>query len=270
MSLLEAIFLGILQGATEFLPISSSGHLVIIPAVFELTPPDLVFIGLVHLGTLLAVLVYFRQDILDILRGWFAGLWQRQPMASTESRLGWYILAGTIPAAAAGFFLESFFEEVFGAPTVAAFFLLVTGVFLVIGERLLSGEKTFATMGWLDAIVIGLFQMFALFPGLSRSGSTITGGLLRGLDRPSAARYSFLLGIPAIAGAGLLSLLDIFGAEQTVSLGVYAAGFAAAAVSGYLCIAFLLSWVKSHSLYVFAAYCFLVGGLYLLFTLLRG
>jgi undecaprenyl-diphosphatase len=267
MSLLEAIFLGILQGATEFLPISSSGHLVLVPAVFNLAPPDLVFIGLVHTGTLLAVLIYFRQDIIEILRGWFGGLRTRQPMGTTESRLGWYILAGTIPAALAGLLLESFFEEVFGTPIIAAFFLLVTGTFLVIGERLLSGKKTLATMGWTDAIVIGLFQMLALFPGLSRSGSTITGGLLRGLDRPTAARYSFLLGIPAIAGAGLLSIIDIFGAERTVSLGVYAGGFIAAAVSGYLCIAFLLSWVRTHSLYIFAAYCFLVGGLYLAFNL---
>lgn len=267
MSLLEAIFLGILQGATEFLPISSSGHLVLVPAVLDLAPPDLVFIGLVHLGTLLAVLIYFRQDIVDILRGWFDGLRRRAPMGSTESRLGWYILAGTIPAAAAGFFLESFFEQAFGTPVIAAFFLLVTGALLVTGERLMTGEKTVATMTWLDAIVIGLFQMLALFPGLSRSGSTITGGLLRGLDRPTAARYSFLLGIPAITGAGLLSLIDIFGAEQTVSLWVYLGGFVAAAVSGYLCIAFLLNWVKSHSLYIFAAYCFLVGGTYLAFTL---
>lgn len=267
MSLLEAIFLGILQGATEFLPISSSGHLVIVPAVFNLPAPDLVFIGLVHLGTLLAVLIYFRQDIIDILGGWFNGLRTRQPMATTESRLGWYILVGTIPAAAAGFLLESFFEEIFGAPTIAAFFLLVTGTLLVIGERMLTGKKNVDTMNWTDAIVIGLFQMLALFPGLSRSGSTITGGLLRGLDRPTAARYSFLLGIPAIAGAGLLSVIDIFGAARDLPLTTYLAGFAAAAIAGYLCIAFLLSWVKGHSLYIFAAYCYIVGGLYLAFNL---
>ncbi|MEZ4518274.1 MAG: undecaprenyl-diphosphate phosphatase [Chloroflexota bacterium] len=150
---------------------------------------------------------------------------------------------------------------------IAASFLLVTGIMLVIGERMLSGDKTFETMTWTDSIIIGLFQMLALFPGLSRSGSTITGGLLRGLDRPTAARYSFLLGIPAIAGAGLLSLIDIFGADRTLSLGIYLGGFLAAAISGYLCIAFLLSWVKSHSLYIFAAYCFIVGGLFLAFNL---
>lgn len=267
MSILEAIFLGILQGATEFLPISSSGHLVIVPTVFDLTSPDLVFIGLVHLGTLLAVLVYFRNDILDILAGFFRGIAARQPFGTTEARLGWWILIGTIPAAAAGLLFESFFEEVFGAPNIAAFFLLVTGGLLVLGERLLSGDKTFETMTGIDAIIIGLFQMLALFPGISRSGSTIVGGLLRGLDRSSAARYSFLLGIPAIAGAGLLSLVEIFGAERAYEIPVYIAGFAAAAIAGYLCIYFLLAWVRNHSLYIFAAYCFTVGGLYLLFNL---
>lgn len=267
MSILEAIFLGILQGATEFLPISSSGHLVIVPTVFDLTSPDLVFIGLVHLGTLLAVLIYFRTDIYEIVTGFLRAIAARQPFGSTEARLGWWILIGTIPAAAAGLLLESFFEEVFGAPNIAAFFLLVTGGLLVLGERLLSGKKTFETMTAADAIVIGLFQMLALFPGVSRSGSTIVGGLLRGLDRSAAARYSFLLGIPAIAGAGLLSLVEIFGAERAYAFPVYIAGFAAAAISGYLCIYFLLAWVRNHSLYIFAVYCFVVGGLYLLFNL---
>lgn len=267
MSLLEAILLGILQGATEFLPISSSGHLILVPTVLDVPVPDLVFIGLVHLGTLLAVLIYFWKDVLNILRAFFEGLRTRQPMGTTDSRLGWYILVGTIPAAAAGLLLEDFFAEVFSSPNIAAFFLLVTGVFLVIGERMLTGKKTIETMSWVDAIVIGLFQMLALFPGLSRSGSTITGGLIRGLDRPTAARYSFLLGIPAIAGAGLLSIIDIIGNSGTESLLVYAAGFIAAAVTGYLCIAFVLSWVKSHSLYIFAAYCFTVGGLFLLINL---
>lgn len=267
MSILEAIFLGILQGATEFLPISSSGHLVIVPNVFELTAPDLVFIGLVHLGTLLAVLIYFRQDIWEIVRGFLRALVARQPFSTTEARLGWFILIGTIPAAAAGLLLESFFEEVFGSPIAAAFFLLGTGGLLVLGERLLSGKKTFATMTGSDAIIIGLFQMLALFPGISRSGSTIVGGLLRGLDRSAAARYSFLLGIPAIAGAGLLSLIDIFGADRAYAIPVYVAGFAAAAIAGYACIYFLLAWVRNHSLYIFAAYTFAVGGLYLAFNL---
>ena len=126
------------------------------------------------------------------------------------SRLGWLILLGTVPVGIAGLTLNDFFERVFGAPAIVAGFLLVTAVLLVIGERLLTGEKLLANMTWADALIVGGFQLLALFPGLSRSGSTIIGGLLRGFDRPTATRFSFLIGIPAIAAAGLLSILEIF------------------------------------------------------------
>lgn len=269
MTTIEAIILGIIQGATEFLPISSSGHLVLVPAVFQLTEPNLSMIATVHEGTLLAVLIYFRRDIWQIIRAVWDGLRQRRPMGTADSRLGWYIAVGTLPAALAGLLLESFFEEVFGTPIAAAGFLLGTAVLLVSGERLLSGNKDTSQMSWLDALIIGFMQMLALFPGISRSGSTITAGLWRGLDRATAARYSFLLGIPAILGAGLLSLGDLIEAGNLAGqLPIYLAGFAAAAVSGYACIHFLLSWLRSRSLYIFAAYCALFGGLFLLFSLL--
>ncbi|MBK6710627.1 MAG: undecaprenyl-diphosphate phosphatase [Chloroflexi bacterium] len=269
MSIIEAIFLGILQGATEFLPVSSSGHLVLVPAIFDITAPDLTLIGLVHLGTLVAVLIYFRRDLWDIMVGVWRGLAERQPLGTTNARLGWFIVVGCIPAALAGFLLQDFFDGVFSHPNWAAFFLLVTAVLLVIGERMISGKKTFDTMNWLDTIVIGLFQMAALFPGWSRSGSTIAGGLLRGFDRPTAARYSFLLGVPVILGAGLLSLLDVLTAEVMMfSTAVYLSAFLAAAISGYLCIAFLLNWVRSHSLYIFAVYTAVLGTGYLLYSFL--
>ncbi|KAA3660365.1 MAG: hypothetical protein DWQ04_19650 [Chloroflexi bacterium] len=268
MSILEAIILGIIQGATEFLPISSSGHLVLLPTIFNLTSPDLAMTGLVHLGSLMAVLIYFRQDLWEIVTAVLTGLRNKQPLATTHARLGWYIVAGSVPAALAGFLLEDFFEGVFGEPRWAAFFLLITAVLLITGERLLSGKKTFDTMTWTDAIIIGLFQMMALLPGVSRSGSTIVGGLVRGLDRSISARFSFLLGTPVILGAGLLSVIDIITApEQVYSTGVYIAAFLAAGISGYACIAFLISWVRSHSLYVFAAYTAVFGILYLLFSL---
>lgn len=267
MSLLEAIILGIIQGATEFLPISSSGHLVLIPAIFGMTQPSLNIIAVAHLGSLLAVLIYFRKDLWAILAAVVHGLIQRDPMAATNSRLGWYIAAGSIPAAVAGLLFSDFFDTVFGTPTLAAFFLLVTALLLVLGERMLTGVKSLANMTWSDAMIIGLFQMLALFPGISRSGSTITGGLWRGLDRETAARYSFLLGVPAILGAGLLSVLDL---QQSGSLladwQILLGAFLAAAVVGYLCIYFLLAWLRSHTLYIFAAYCALLGGGYLLWT----
>ena len=268
MTVLEAIILGIVQGATEFLPVSSSGHLVLVPAILNWPPPRLVLVAIAHQGTLLAVLIYFRQDLWAILSAVWRGLRQRQPLATPEARLGWYILAGSIPAGLAGLALSDFFEEVFSAPTIAAGFLLVTAVLLVIGERLLSGQKPLTEISLVDAIVVGLFQTLALFPGVSRSGSTITAGLWRGLDRAAAARFSFLLGVPAILGAGLLSAVDIAQAGDLADQWpILTAEFIAAAVSGYLCIHFLLSWLRRHTLYPFAIYCAGFGAIYLLSTL---
>jgi undecaprenyl-diphosphatase len=271
MSIFEAIIVGIIQGATEFLPISSSGHLVLLPQLFKMTPPDLTLIGLVHMGTLLAVLFYFRQDLWDIITAVLRDLSNRQPLASSDARLGWFIVVGSIPVVLIGLPLEGFFEEVFSSPRVAAGFLLVTAVLLLLGERMLSGHKTVAKMSWADAIIIGLFQVMALFPGISRSGSTIVGGLLRGLDRPTAARYSFLLGIPAILGAGLKAILDIFSANSAeFTANVYIFAFIAAAVSGYACIHWLLTWVRNHTLYGFAAYVTLFSLTFLLISFLTG
>ncbi|WP_420628319.1 undecaprenyl-diphosphate phosphatase [Candidatus Leptofilum sp.] len=270
MSIFEAIILGIIQGATEFLPISSSGHLVLLPEIFQMTNPDLTLIGLVHAGTLLAVLIYFRQDLWDIVTAVLRDLSQRQPLASPEARLGWLIVVGSIPVGIVGLLFADFFEEAFGSPRVAAGFLLVTAVLLVLGERMLSGKKEMAAMSWTDAIIVGLFQMMALFPGVSRSGSTIVGGLARGLDRPTAARFSFLLGIPAILGAGLQAILAIFTESAQFSASVYIFSFLAAAVSGYVCIHWLLTWVKNHTLYGFAIYVALLSIGYLIYSAIIG
>lgn len=271
MSIIEAVIIGFIQGATEFLPISSSGHLVLLPEIFQMTNPDLTLIGLVHAGTLLAVLIYFWRDLWAIATAVLHDFAQRKPLASADARLGWFIVIGTIPVVLVGLPLESFFEEVFSSPRAAAGFLLVTAVLLVLGERLLSGKKDIPHMTWTDAIIIGLFQALALFPGVSRSGSTIVGGLSRGLDRPTAARFSFLLGIPAILGAGLQAILNIFSANGSdFSLGVYVAAFIAAGVTGYACIHWLLTWVKNHTLYGFAAYVALLGIGFLLFSFFAG
>ena len=265
MTILEAIFLGIIQGATEFLPISSSGHTLLLPSLLRMSEPSLSLIAIAHQGTLLAVLVYFWRDLWDIVTGVLNGLRTGRPLAGDASRLGWYIVAGSIPAAIAGLTLEDFFESVFGEPTFAAFFLLVTAGLLVIGERLHSGHKELPGVKGSDAVIIGLFQMLALLPGISRSGSTITGGLWRGLDRATAARFSFLLGVPAILGAGVLALVDVVEAGNVVSQApVYLTTFLGAAVTGYACIHFLLTWLRQHSLHVFAAYCTGFGLLYLL------
>jgi undecaprenyl-diphosphatase len=233
-----------------------------------MTPPDLALIAVLHLGTLLAILIYFRRDLWEIITAVLRGLIAKEPMETTEARLGWLILLGTIPAVVAGLLFEEKLEEIFASPQITAFFLLITAVLLVMGERLLSGTKTPATMNWKDTTIIGLFQAFALFPGVSRSGSTIAGGLVRGLDRPTATRFSFLLGVPVILGAGLFSLLDLAGSAAAFEPIIYVAGFISAALVGYFCIYFLLRWVRSHTLYIFAGYCALLGGGYLLYSLL--
>ena len=269
MTIIEAIILGIVQGATEFLPISSSGHMVLIPASFNMTRPDLNAVAIAHLGTLLAVLVYFYKDLRDILIGTLSGIKKGALMGTTEARLGWYIVVGSIPAAVAGLTLEDYFEEIFSAPTIAASFLLFTAALLVFGEYKRSGKKELSGMSWLDAITIGLFQMLALFPGISRSGSTIVGGLLRGLDRELAARYSFLLGVPAILGAGLLSLLDLLGSANFNSqIPALVTTFIFSAIVGYTCIHFLIQWLKKRSLIPFAIYCSALGIIFLVINAL--
>lgn len=265
MTIVEAIILGIIQGATEFLPISSSGHLLLVPALLNISEPDLNTTAIAHLGTLLAVLIYFRNDVWQIIAGVLNGLYQRRPFENDMSRLGWQILAGTIPAAVIGLVFQDTFDEIFGNPTIAAIALFGTAALLIIGERLYSGTKSLAKLTWPDAVIIGLFQLIALMPGISRSGSTITGGLARNLDRATAARFSFLLGIPAIAGAGLLALFELFSASNIgEQLPVLGATFLFSAVVGYLCIAFLLSWLRQRRLYPFAIYCAVFGALFLI------
>ncbi len=267
MSIIEAIILGIVQGTTEFLPISSSGHLVLLPHIFGRSVPDLTLVGILHLGTLTAILIYFWRELWQIGLAVLQGLQQRDLMGTPDARLGWLIVIGSIPAIIAGLLFNDFLEQIFDSPTAAAFFLLVTAVLLVAGERMLSGDKAIAQMNWKDATIVGLFQSLALFPGLSRSGSTIVGGLQRGLDRPSATQFSFLVGIPVFLGAGVLSIVEVVTAPvMPYAPSVYIVGFLSAAVVGYACIYFLLRWVRSHSLYIFAAYCALLGGGYLLYS----
>lgn len=264
MSILEALILGIVQGATEFLPVSSSGHLLIVPDLFNLTEPSLNVIATAHQGTLLAVLVYFATDLWAIAKGVLGGLRQRQLFGTTEARLGWYVVAGTVPAVIVGFPLSARFDEMF-SPVAAAISLIVTSLFLVIGERYLTGKKSLSQMNWSDALFIGIAQVLALIPGNSRSGITISAGLVRDLDRATAARYSFLLGIPAIAGAGLLALFDLLAApDLSQQLPVLLITFLTSVITGYLCIRFLLNWLKSHSLIPFIIYRVVLGTAYLL------
>ena len=264
MSLFQAFILGIVQGLTEFLPISSSGHLVLVPHLLDWRLDQryvFAFDVLVQLGTLLAVIAYFWDDLWHIAQEWLLALSRRRPFATAEARLGWYLILATIPAVVGGLTLNHKVEAAFSNPHAVGGFLLLTALLLFVADRVGKQQRTWAQFDAWDALVMGLFQVLALFPGVSRSGSTIAGGMYRHLDRPTAARFSFLMSVPVMLGAGAFALMDLFQQPQSLSaaLGPLLVGFATAAVSGYLAIRWLLRCLVNHNLSVCAVYCTLVG-----------
>ncbi|MGD8398871.1 MAG: undecaprenyl-diphosphatase UppP [Anaerolineae bacterium] len=268
MSLLQAIILGIVQGATEFVPVSSSGHLVLVPWFLGWESPGLVFDTMLHMGTLLAVLAYFWRDWWRLISAWLRGL-VRRDWSDPDARLAWLLLAGTVPAAVIGFLFEDFFESLFAAPAWVSFFLLVTAALLAASEWLGRRAREIDGLRWPDAVVIGLGQAAAIAPGISRSGATIAAGLGRGLARAAAARFSFLLATPIILGAGVFKMTDLLAAPDPLAQApVLVAGFVAAAISGYACIWGLLRYLQRGRLYPFAVYCTVLGLTGLLWALL--
>jgi undecaprenyl-diphosphatase len=267
MGIFEAIILGIVQGATEFLPVSSSGHLVLVPSVFGFDKAPFAFDVLVQVGTLVAVVVYYRRRLLTLTHKTLAGLTSGRPFGSPEARFAWYVVVATIPAAAVGMKFKDVFEQTFASPQAAFGFLLLTAALLVIAEMLSkrsqARRRVEDEMTLIDAVVVGLFQAMALFPGVSRSGSTIAGGMLRGLRRESAANFSFIMSIPVMLGAGILTLKDLIEQpDQLSALAVpIAVGFVVSALTGYVAIWFCLKIVKEYGLLPFAGYCLLVGAL---------
>lgn len=269
MDIIQAMLLGLLQGATEFIPVSSSGHLVLVPWLLGWDSPGLVYDTVVHWGTLAAVLAYFWRDWLALLGAWLRGL-VRWDWRDPQARLMWLLIAGSIPAALFGFLLEDFFESLFGQPAWVAVFLLVTAALLTLSERLGDRSRPMSDLRWPDALLIGLAQASAIAPGISRSGATIAAGLFRGLERDVAARFSFLLSTPIIFGAGLLQLVDLAEAADPAALiPALAAGFLAAAVAGYACIWALLRYLQRGRLYPFAVYCACAGVFCLIVAWLR-
>ena len=269
MDLLEALILGIVQGATEFLPVSSSGHLVLVPWWFGFDKPPLMFDVVVHLGTLMAVLVYFWRDWLTLLQAGKHAL-RNRTLQDPDARLLLLIVLGTAPAALAGLFLESVFEAAFAEPRAAALFLLLTAGLLTLSERLHTAGRPLSDLRIPDALLVGSAQAFAIFPGVSRSGSTIAAGMLRGLSRPVAARFSFLLATPIIIGAGAKQVLDVLTGDVTLGnelIGPLIVGFLVAAVVGFFSIWFLMRLLQSRRLYGFAAYCAAFGTVSLLVAL---
>lgn len=263
MTVLQSIFLGIVQGITEFLPISSSGHLVLVPYLLSWDIPvgqAFIFDVLVQVATLIAVLGYFWKEYVQILQEMLGGLIRRTPFESFQARLGWYIILATIPAGIAGLLLKDSVERAFANPLVTSFSLFGTAILLVIAERVGKRIRSIEDLKAKDALIVGTFQVLALFPGLSRSGATITGGMTRDLQRPSAARFAFLIAAPIMLAAGVGAAIDVLRLPDLMaSLPVFLPGFIASAVVGYLAIGWLISFLNRYSLYYFAAYCALIG-----------
>jgi len=278
MTWLQALILGLLQGATEFIPVSSSGHLTLVPWLLNWTfDPDLKFAFdvMTHWGTLIAVLTVFWSDLWALALGWLRtlglnvgtgpapvpsdGIWTRMRV-DADGRLAWLILIGSIPAAVMGLLFESFFEMLFGTPLYVSLLLLVTAGLLAFFEWRGTNGRDLSSLTWLDALLIGLGQAAAIAPGISRSGATMAAGLMRGVRRAAAARFSFLLSTPVILGAGVWQLKDLI-AERgwTANMAPLLFGFLAAGIAGYLCIRFLLSYLRRGKLYPFAIYCALAG-----------
>jgi undecaprenyl-diphosphatase len=268
LTVFQAIVLGLTQGITEFAPISSSGHLILVPWLFGwsiVQDPALnkTFDVALHMGTLLGAVIYFRKDLWRYIKAWFASVGARE-MHTPDERFAWALVIGTIPGAIAGALFESTIEDTLGQPWLIAVMLACFGVVLYLVDRVCRQDRSFETIGPRTGLFLGTAQALALQPGVSRSGVTITAARLIGLERGSAARASFLLAIPIIAGAGLYKSLDVmqngfqgYGAQ-------FFWGFVASAVSGFVVIWFLLRYLRRHDFLLFMVYRLAVAALVLL------
>ncbi|MEX2274101.1 MAG: undecaprenyl-diphosphatase UppP [Actinomycetota bacterium] len=259
MSIFQAIVLGITQGVTEFAPISSSGHLILVPWLFgwdKLGDADLdkAFDVALHVGTLVGAVVYFRRDLLRYLRAWIGSIRHRR-ISTSDERLAWALVIGTIPGAIVGALFESFIQDELGQPWLIAVMLAVFGVVLYAVDKRMAQTRSIEDVTVKQGGILGIAQALALQPGVSRSGVTITAGRLLKLDRSSAARFSFLLSIPIIAGAGLFKGIELVrDGFPSGSTGVFIAGMVSAAISGFLVIAFLLAYLRRRDFALFMWY----------------
>ncbi|RDV84222.1 undecaprenyl-diphosphatase UppP [Ammonifex thiophilus] len=260
MGIVEAIVLGVVQGLGEFLPISSSAHLVLVPWLFSWPDPGLTFDVALHLGTLIAVVAYFWRDWLELIQKGF------RQASSREGRLFWYLVLATIPGGLAGLALEHQAETVFRTPWLVGLMLILMGLLLYLADH--KGRKQINLWGirWQEALLIGLAQAFAIIPGVSRSGVTIAAARALGINREAATRFSFLLSTPIILGAGVLKLKDLSPGDLNL---FFFSGVAAAAITGFAAIAFLLRFVTTHNFNIFVWYRFLLGAGVIFIFLLR-
>jgi undecaprenyl-diphosphatase len=263
LTIIQSIILGLIQGATEFIPVSSSGHLVLVPWLLKWDSPGLAFTVIVHLGTVTGILIFFYREWLDMLTSllrWIGGLFNKEKRVSINEdenlRMLALIVMGTIPAAVIGGLFQSFFEEVFQVPLTAALLLLVTAALLLSSERIGKQIRRIPEMNWLDGLIIGLMQVLAIFPGVSRSGATIAAARFRNIYRDDAARFSFLLSTPLIFGTGIVLIYEMASSGiEPVAIGPLVAGFVTALASTYFVIRWLLNYLRTRSTNLFAIYC---------------
>ncbi len=255
------MILGIVQGLTEFLPISSSGHLRIVPAFAGWEDPGAAFTAVIQLGTMAAVVLYFRADLIRIARAWLASLRDPSRRAELDARMGWYLVIGSVPIVVFGLAFSHQIENGARNLYIIGSALILLGLALLVAEKVSRRERDLSTITRRDAIVVGFAQSLALIPGVSRSGATITAGLLLGMDRVAAARFSFLLSIPAVVLSGVYEFKDVLSgsAEGGVGLAPTAVATLLAFVSGYVSIAFLLRFLTTHTTAVFVVYRVVLG-----------
>lgn len=268
MDIVQAVILGIIQGLTEFLPISSTGHLRIIPALLGWGDPGAAFTAVIQFGTLIAVLLYFRRDIVTISSAVIRGIATKELFHNRDAKLGWMIAGGTVPIVIVGLLLKSQIETTFRSLYVIAVSLIVLALVLMAAEwytkrRVARGERlvTLEELTWKEVMTVGFWQCVALIPGSSRSGTTITGGLFAGMDRATAARFSFLLSLPSVLAAGLLELVKERELLLSSDIGMVnlLTATVVSGVVGYASIAFLLNYLKNHTTYLFIVYRIVVG-----------
>lgn len=256
---LQALFLGTLQGLTEFLPISSSAHLRIFPELFGWGDPGAAFTAVIQIGTELAVLVYFRKDIWQIAKTWTLSLFKPEYRGHLDARMGWFVIIGSLPIVVLGVFLKETIESNFRNLWLIAAMLIVMGLVLGLADRLGGNEKRIKQMTIRDSILMGVAQSAALIPGVSRSGATLSMGRFLGYERAAVTRFAFLLAIPAVVGAGLFQLGEIPDGDNMYGWGPTLFATVVSFVVGYAAIAWLLRYVSHHTLAPFVIYRVLLG-----------
>jgi undecaprenyl-diphosphatase len=261
MTITEAIILGLVQGLTEFIPISSTAHLLIVPSVLGWGDPGAAVSAVIQFGTLLAAIIYFFRDIVRLIGGFFRGLISRRPLADVDSREAWLVVIGTIPIVVLGLLFKKHIESTFRGLWIVTTMVIVVAILMQIAEAYAKRRQMrgFDDMTVSDAVAIGLGQCLALIPGSSRSGSTIMPAIFRGIDRPTAARYSFLLSIPAVGGAGFLELFKERHALGALGWTPIAVAIVVAFISGYASIWFLIRYLRTHTTHVFIYYRYVLG-----------